>query len=198
MVYDTLDIEYNCASQWNTSLYLLHQMPNLSTAYEFKISENITLSANGFYKWSFNLHKGSSYTIKACKQNGTELSNDTEVCIIGGDQNLSKWIRTRSCEHSYWSIRMCNSAKSINTFSDVVKETNFYYFVYSTHTQNFETQVGLQVDMTFITLEYSLEERNIYSNCTIDNFMLDGHQSCTIDIPSDFVGAAALHGYLSS
>ncbi|MCG8622639.1 MAG: hypothetical protein MJE68_11675, partial [Proteobacteria bacterium] len=66
------------ASQWNTSLYLLHQMPNLSTAYEFEISENITLSANGFYKWSFNLHKGSSYTIKACKQNGTELSNDTE------------------------------------------------------------------------------------------------------------------------
>ena len=180
------------ASQWNTSLYLLYQMPNLSTAYEFEISENIILSANGFYKWSFYLHKGSSYTIKACKQNGTELSNDTEVCIIGGDQSLSKWIRTRSCEHSHWSIRMCNSARSVNTFSDVVKETNFYYFVYSTHTQNYESIVSLQVDMAFITLEYSLEESNIYSNCTIDNFMLDGHQSCTIDIPSDFVGAAAL------
>ena len=180
------------ASQWNTSLYLLHQMPNLSTAYEFEISENITLSASGFYKWSFYLHKGSSYTIKACKQNGRELSNDTEVCIIGGDQSLKKWIRTRSCKHPHWSIRMCNSARSVNTFSDVIKETNFYYFVYSTHTLNYETKVSLQIDMAFITLEYSLEESNIYKNCMVDDIVLDGDQSCTIDIPSDFAGAAAL------
>ena len=52
--------------------------------------------------------------------------------------------------------------------------------------------------MAFITLEYSLEESNIYSNCTIDDIILDGHQSCTIDIPSDFVGKARSFGHLSS
>ena len=126
------------ALQWNTSLYLLHKMPNLSTVYEFEVSENITLSANEFYKWSFYLHEGSSYKIKACKENETELSNYADVCIIGGDQSLNKWIRTRYCEHPHTSIRMCNSANSANTFSDVIKETNFYYFVFSTHTQNHE------------------------------------------------------------
>ena len=85
---------------------------------------------------------------------------------------------------------MCNSASSANTFSDVVKETNFYYFIYSTHTQSYETKVSLQVDMAFTSLD-SLEESNIYSNCIIIH-AFNGHQLCTIDIPSDFVGAAAL------
>jgi hypothetical protein len=54
---------------------------------------------------------------------------------------------------------------------------------------NYETtKVGLQVDMTFISLEYSLEESNICSKCMIP----DGHQSCTVDIPSDFAGSATL------
>jgi hypothetical protein len=194
---DQLTIKKYCdnspASQWNTSLYLLHQMPNLSTAYEFTISANITLSANEFYKWSFYLHKGSSYTIKACKDNGTELSSDTEVCIIGGDQNLNEWIRTRSCEHSRSSIQMCNSASSVNathTYSEVIKETNTYYFVYSTHTQKYGTKVSIQVDMAFISLEYSLEESNINDTCMIQ--ACNGNRSCTIKIPTDFAGAAAL------
>ena len=184
------------ASQWNTSLYLLHQMPNLSTAYKFTISENITLSANGFYKWSYYLHEGSSFTIKACnKANGMESSNDTEVCIIGGDQKLNEWITgTHSCEHLY-SIKVCNSSNLVNaTYSEVVNETNTYHFVYSAHTQN-ETKVSLQVDMAFISLEYSLEENNIkfYRKCTI-HVTVHGkhHQSCSIDIPTDFVGAAVL------
>ena len=45
-----------------------------------------------------------------------------------------------------------DSANSANTFSDVIKETNFYYFVYSTHTLNYETKVSLRVDMAFINL----------------------------------------------
>ena len=169
-------------------------MPNLSTAYEFTISENITLSANGFYKWSYYLHEGSSFTIKACnKANGMESSNDTEVCIIGGDQKLNEWITgTHSCEHLY-SIKVCNSSNLVNaTYSEVVNETNTYHFVYSAHTQN-ETKVSLQVDMAFISLEYSLEENNIYRKCTI-HVTVHGkhHQSCSIDIPTDFVGAAVL------
>ena len=65
-----------------------------------------------------------------------------------------------------------DSANSANTFSDVIKETNFYYFVYSTHTLNYETKVSLQVHGYGIykfKLVYSLEESNIYSKfaCTI-------------------------------
>ena len=176
------------ASHWNTSLYLLYQMPNLSTAYNFIVSENITLSANEFYKWSFYLNDGSSYTIKACKVNGAD-TDDVQVCVIGGDKNLNDWIRTRSCENSH-SIKLCNSSGLVQinaTYSKVIKESNSYYFVYST--QN-EIEASLQVDVSFISLEYSVE-RNIFLECTILS-IADEDQSCVINIPTNFSGAAAV------
>ena len=125
-------------------------------------------------------------TIEACKVNGIE-SNDVQVCIIVGDQNLNEWIRTHFCEHPH-SIKMCNSSSLVNvTYSEAIKDTNTYYFVYSTHTQN-ETKVSLQVDMTFTSLEYFVEKSNIYHECTIS----DKDQSCSINIPTHFIGTALL------
>lgn len=167
------------SSQWNTSLYLLHQMPNLSTRYNFTISENITLSPYKFYKWSFYLHEGSSYTIKACIVNGT----DSNVCIIGGDNNLNDWIRTRSCEHPH-SIEICDTSRLVNTtYSGVIKEANTYYFVYSTQ---IEIETSLQVEMAFISYEYSINQSDIFDECEI----LD--QSCSINVPTYFRGVAVL------
>ena len=178
------------ASHWNTSLYLMNQMPNLSTVYDFTVSESITLSTNEFYKWSFYLHEGSSYRIEACKLkvNGIQ-SNDVQVCIIGGDKNLNDWIKTHSCEHPHF-IKACNGSNLANvTYSEIVNETNTYYFVYSTHTQSLPSKISLQVDMAFTSLEYSLEKNNIYRECTI---LSDKGQSCAINIPTHFIGAAVL------
>lgn len=172
------------ASYWNTSLYLLHQMPNLSTVYDFTLSENITLPASGFYKLSFYLHQGSSYTIKTCKLNSRE-SNDVQVCVVRGDNNLNDWIKTRFCKQLH-SIKSCNSSSWVNfTYSEVINVTDTYYFVYST--QN-EIEASLLVDMAFINLEYSVEQNNVYRQCTISGET----QSCAIDIPTNFIGTAVL------
>ena len=177
-------VDNSPAPQWDTSLYLLLQMPNLSTVCNFTISDNVTLSANQFYNLSFYLHEGSSYTIKACKMNGTK-SNDMQVCIIKGDKNLNNWIKTGSCDYSHF-IKLCNSSSQVSvTFSETIKETNTYYFVYST--QN-DTDVRVHVDMAFISLEYSVEQSNVYRECTLSA----EDQSCTIDIPRHFAGAAVL------
>ena len=144
------------ASQWSVSLYFFNQMPNLSTVYDFTISENVTLPKNEFYKWSFYLHEGSSYTIEACNSKNVK-SDDVKVCIIGGDNDLNHWMKTRSCEHAH-SIKSCNDSNF--SYFEVINETNTYYFVYST--QN--SEANLMVNMTYVSLEYSVEESNVYDH----------------------------------
>ena len=173
-------------SHWNTSLYLLNQMPKLSTVYNFTVSENITLSANDFYKLSFYLYAGSSYTIKACKVNGAN-SSDVQVCVIGGDNH---GIKTYSCEHPHSIINLCSGQESglyynATSYSEIIKESKIYHFVYSS--QN-EIKASLQVDMSFSSLEHSIEKTNIFCECTINNQI----ESCTIDIPTHFHGVAAV------
>lgn len=172
-------------SQWNTSLYLLHQMPKLMTIYNFNVSKNISLSSNEFYKWSFYLQNGSSYTVKSCELIG---GSKIQMCIVGGDKNLSDWIRTRSCTTflSCNPLTLCNSSESTDTTcSGVVMKSETYHFVYSTQSKR---KAMVQVDMTFAALEYSINRSENLNDltCTISN------QSCSVHIPRNFNGVAVV------
>ena len=172
------------ASQWNTSVYLLHQLPDLLTVYNFTLSENITLSPNEFYKWSFYLHTGSTYTINTCELDGG--SNNAQICVIGGDRSFNDWTKTRSCNSpsNNVSVKECNNS-AIHTYSKVIMEDDNYYFVYSTHSG---MEASLQVDMSFSSLDYSINTNNVLDQCTLS----DENQTCSVDIPRSFRGVAVL------
>ena len=80
----------------------------------------------------------------------------------------------------------CVMTVTVNVTHAEVEESKMYYFVYIN--QN-GIEANFQVHMAFNTVEYFVEQTDIFQECTVSN---DEDQPCFINIPIHFRGAAVL------
>ena len=118
---------------WDTSLYILKNLPTLSTRYNFSIHPEgqhimITLMPGEFYQWSFILYGGSRYEINSCVLGE---GNDAELLVIIGETLFNKWEVKRRCSGCIkYDLPPCNlNAAQQNLVHNISKDDE-YYFIY--------------------------------------------------------------------
>ena len=84
---------------WDTSWYILNNLPTLSSLYNFSIPAGedqgtIVLEPGEFYQWSFILHAGSRYDISSCVMRGNDAA---ELWVIKGKAQFREWVAKKQC-----------------------------------------------------------------------------------------------------
>jgi hypothetical protein len=150
---------------WDTSWYILNSLPTLSNRYNFSIpSEDqsmIVLEPEEFYQWSFILHAGSRYEINSCVLGEND---EAELWIIKGKALFKEWVVKKQCSTcTKYDLPPCNFTMEQNLMHNYsVSNDDEYYFVYSNPTHQLSY---VQADMSFVKLEYSFDDDNIYCQC---------------------------------
>ena len=178
---------------WDTSLYILKNLPTLSTRYNFSIHPEdqhmITLMPGEFYQWSFILYGGSRYEINSCVSG---KGNVAELLVIKGETLFNQWEAKRQYSgHMKHDLPPCNSttATEQSLMCDISKEDE-YYFVYLNPTRHVS---HVQVDMSFTKLEYSLDQADIYCQCSYNKKEYPEYYTCSsCNLPLTFKGYVLL------
>ena len=151
---------------WNTSWYILNNLPTLSSSYNFSIpaSEDqgtIVLEPGEFYQWSFILHAGSRYEINSCVVRENDAA---ELWVIKGKALFREWVAKKQCSTcTKYDLPLCNfTMEQTLMHNNNISNDDEYFFVYLNPTNQFS---HVQADMSFIKLEYSFDDDDIYCQC---------------------------------
>ena len=175
---------------WDTSLYILKTLPTLSVGYNFSIHPKeqsmITLKPGEFYQWSFILYSGSRYGINSCVLGE---GDDAELLVIKGEALFSEWETKRQCSGCIkYGLPPCNLTIATEQIlmHDISKDDE-YYFIYLNPTRHLS---HVQVDMSFTKLEYSLDQADIYCQCTCtaDHEYPEYYACSSCDLPLTYSG----------
>ena len=167
-------------ASWNTSLYLLHEVPSQTDEYEFHIeSDFLQLKSGEYYQWSFYLRNGSRYSVAACAWVGSTV----KLHVIKGTAEFNRWTNSRASSGEH-VLPYCNTSRlSKQLFIAAnVSNDNKYYFVYDNKSTVVSVNVSLQ--MNFTALDYVV--KNASRNCSCVN------SSCAIRLPFSFRGVAVV------
>ena len=153
---------------WNTSMYIsLKNIPKLSTRHNFSIhrdSQNIIVKPGEFYQWSFILHIGSRYEINSCVLGGS----DAVLLVIRGEAIFNEWVVARRCSGCMrYYLQHCNLMGEQNSLAHTISRdmTNITLSIHLGSGANRKVS-HIQIDMSFTMVEYSLDETDIYCQCS--------------------------------
>ena len=152
---------------WNTSWYILNDLPTLSSSYNFSIPTGedqgtIVLEPGEFYQWSFILHAGSRYEINSCVMRENDVA---ELWVVKGKAQFREWVANKQCSTcTKYDLPPCNFTMEQNLMHNniIISNDDEYFFVYLNPTHQHS---HVQADMSFIKLEYSLDDDDIYCQC---------------------------------
>ena len=166
---------------WNTSLYLLHEVPPQTDEYEFHIQREagdfLQLEPRKYRQWSFYLLNGSRYSVAACAWVGSTV----KLHVIKGTAEFNRWTNSRASSGEH-VLPYCNTSSKQLLIAGNVSDDNKYYFVYDNNSTVVSVNVSLQ--MNFTALDYVV--KNASRNCSCVN------SSCAISLPMSFRGVAVV------
>ena len=178
---------------WNTSMYIMKNIPKLSTRHNFSIHREgqnmITLKPGEFYQWSFILHIDSWYEINSCVLGGSDI----ELLVIIGEAVFNEWVVAGGCSGCIrYYLQPCNLTTE-QKLAHTISRDDKYYFVYLSSRANHQVS-HIQSDMSFTMFEYLLDETEIYCQCSCtDEYDHPEYYACSsCGLPLTFNGYVLL------
>ena len=168
----------------NATLYIMKQLPPLTTKYSFSVSTIVTYDEYSSYSrvcWHYYLHRKSNVTLQGCVNPNCDPYH---IYIVKGQQKYATWLKTPHNEKSaFVNTQICSYGLS-SFLNYTVKEDDHYYFFYYSTGQchgddifSYKNQAG-NLSLYIEKFEYSISNLQFDGAC--NTYELD---SCTLNLP---------------
>ena len=176
LLAESTDVPNNLQS--NATLYLLNSRPPLADHERFNVSERTNLDSylTNYHGWNFYMNTGSKMSFNACYPLDMNGNFDVIFYLIKGSKNHNKW--TGDPDQSY-AVKYSHLTSKCQTISYQVHKDDMYYFVFYLDSY-LSLSTVLDIDFQFDRTVYHISLDSVVHSCS---FPLNGHSSCSIDVP---------------
>lgn len=163
--------------QSSAMLYLLNDSPLLADRERFNLSESANLDPSiNYHSWNFYMNTGSTVSFEACYHQPENIPANYDVIfyLIKSTSNFNKWVddpdKSHTLKHSYLTLQC-------QTIYYQIEKDDMYYFVFYLDSHS---STSLDIDFQFDRTVYRISPESVVHDCS---FPLDGHSSCSINVP---------------
>ena len=176
LLAESTDVPNNLQS--NATLYLLNSRPPLTDHERFNVSERTNLDSylTNYHGWNFYMNTGSKMSFNACYPLDMNGNFDVIFYLIKGSKNHNKW--TGDPDQSY-AVKYSHLTSKCQTISYQVHKDDMYYFVFYLDSY-LSLSTVLDINFQFDRTVYHISLDSVVHSCS---FPLNGHSSCSIDVP---------------